>query len=229
MTRSGRLRFTAGSLMVAAIGGIMAEPPAPPQELSLPARLHAEMTIVNAEMDPRTKAAVGSMPGLAPPLDRLKPWVQFPTTSAELTITIRRWTLEEEEDALHAAIDSGGVAAVIKATKNLKTLGDVAVGGESMAIRAAKTWLTDNAQHIQLVFSSRLVTTNDSAFATGQALDILDLTLPHGRPYGHGALVTATKVEYKGPGLIEALRYASGSATQPVDKVERLGANAGTH
>ena len=209
-------------LLTAAIGGLLAEPPAPPEELSLPARLHAEMTIVNAEMDPRTKAAAGAL-GLMPPPDPMKPWVSFPTTSAQVTITIRRWTLEEEADALHAAIDSGGVAAVIKATKNLKTLGEASVGGEGMAIRAAKTWMTDSAQHIRLVFSSRLVTTNDNPLAqTSRALDILDLTLPHGRQYGTGSLVTATQVEYKEPGLIEAVRYAPGSATQPVDKVERL-------
>lgn len=221
-----RFRFTAGILMTAAIGGLLAEPPAPPQELIMPARLHAEMTIVNAEVDSRTGAArtgVGTMLGLIPPRDPMKPWVNFPTTSAQLTITIRRWTLGEEGDALHAAIDEGGVAAVIKATKNLKTLGEVNVGGEGLPIRAASTWITETAQHIRLVFSSRLVTTNEDPFAQiGRALDILDLTLPHGRPYGTGALVTATQVEYKEPGLIEPVRFAIGTATQPIDKVERL-------
>ncbi len=221
-----RFRIIAGILMVIAGGGLMAEPPAPPQELSLPARLHAEMTIVNAEVDSRTEAgrtAVGTLLGLVPPRDPMKPWVKFPTTSAQLMITIRRWTLEEEEDALHAAIDSGGVAAVIKATKNLKTLGDVHVGGEGLPIRAASTWMTESAQHIRLVFSSRLVTTNEDPFAqTSRALDILDLTLPHGQQFGTGSLVTATQVEYKEPGLIAPVTFAIGTATQPLDKVERL-------
>jgi hypothetical protein len=225
-----RFRFTAGVLMVAGIGSLPAEPPAPPEELSLPARLQAELIIVNAEVDPRTQAgrtAVGGLVGQTPPFDRLKPWVQFPTTSAQLTIEIRRWSLEEEADALRAAIDSGGVAAVIKATKNLKSLGAVHVGGEGVAIRAASTWITDDAQRIRLVFSSRLVTENQSPFAqTTRALDILDLRLPHGRQYGTGSLITATRVEYKKPGLIEPVTFAMDTVTQPVDKVERLAAKS---
>jgi hypothetical protein len=220
-----RVRFSSAILMAAALDGLLAAPPAPPQELSLPARLHAEMTIVNAEVDPRTqggRTAVGGLLGLIPQ-DRAKPWVQFPTTSAQLTIEIRRFSLEEEKDALHAAIDSGGVAAVIKATKNLKTLGEVHVGGEGLPIRAAATWMTEHAQRIRLVFSSRLVTTNPDPFAqTGRALDILDLTLPHGERYGTGSLETATKVEYEAQGLVSPVTYAIGSATQPIDKVERL-------
>ncbi|HEV8202029.1 MAG TPA: hypothetical protein VGS03_18615 [Candidatus Polarisedimenticolia bacterium] len=224
-----RFRFTAGVLMLAAIGGLPAEPPAPPRELSLPARLHAELTIVNPEEDPRTKSGKTAVGGLLwpTPADRLKPTVQFPETSASLTIEIRRWSLEEEEDALRAAIDSGGVPAVIKATKNLKTLGAVHVGGEGVAIRAASTWITDDAQRIRLVFSSRLVTENQGPFSqTTRALDILDLRLPHGRQYGTGSLITATKVEYKEPGLIEPVTFAMDTVTQPVDKVERLPAKS---
>ena len=224
-----RLRLTAAVLVVAAFGGLLAAPPAPPQELSLPARLHAEMTIVNAEVDGRTEAgrtAVGEMLGLKQPtrpIGDTKPMVQFPTGSALLTIEIRRFSLEEEKEALHAAIDSGGVPAVIKATKKLTALGDVHVGAQGVPIRAATTWMTDSGQHIRLVFSSRLVTTNPDPMAqTTRALDILDLTLPHGGQSGTGSLVTATKVEYEEQGLVEAVTFASGSATQPVDKVERL-------
>lgn len=224
------LAFVAGSLMLATVGVLPAEPQAPPEELSLPARLHAELTIVGVEEDPRTKAgrtAVGGLVGLIRPYDPMKPWVQFPTTSAQLTIEIRRWTLEEEQDALRAAIASGGVPAVIKATKNLKTLGAVHVGGEGVAIRAASTWITDDAQRIRLVFSSRLVTENQGPFAqTTRALDILDLRLPHGGKYGSGTLITATKVEYKEPGLIEPVTFAMDSVTQPIDKVERIAAKS---
>ncbi|HYV17462.1 MAG TPA: hypothetical protein VFC25_00355 [Verrucomicrobiae bacterium] len=224
-----RFRFIHVVVMLAATGALPAEPPAPAQELSLPARLHAELTIVSPEEDPRTKSgktAVGTLLWPRPP-DRLKPWVQFPTTSAQLTIEIRRWSLEEEEDALRAAIDSGGVPAVIKATKNLKTLGAVHVGGEGIAIRAASTWITDDAQRIRLVFSSRLVTENQTPFdQTTRALDILDLRLPHGRQYGSGSLITATKVEYKEPGLIEPVTFAMDTVPQPVDKVERLPARS---
>jgi hypothetical protein len=220
-----RFRFATAILMAAALDGLLAVPPAPPEELSLPARLQGQMTIVNAEPDARTAAAqkaVGDMFRLTPPTSA-KPWVQFPTTSAMVTITIRRFSLEEEVDALHAAIESGGVAAVIKATKNLKTLGDAHVGGERFPIRAATTWMTEHAQHIRLVFSSRLVTTNPELFAQAdRALDILDLTLPHGERYGTGSLVTATKVEYEEQGLVSAVTFAIESATQPIDKVERL-------
>ncbi|HEV8202030.1 MAG TPA: hypothetical protein VGS03_18620 [Candidatus Polarisedimenticolia bacterium] len=220
--------------MAAAIGGVLAAPPADPEELTLPARLKGQMTIVNSEVDSRTEAgrtAVGEMLGLKKPpgvgITGMEPRVQFPTGSAQVTIEIRRWTLEEERDALHAAIDSGGVAAVIKATKKLTTLGDVHVGGERLPIRAASTWMTDSAQHIRLVFSSRLVTTNADPMAqTTRALDILDLTLPHGEKYGTGSLVTATQVESKEPGLIEAVTFAIDSATQPIDKLERLPAES---
>ncbi len=236
-----RLRCGAGILMVAAFGGLMAEPqappapPAPPEELSLPASLRGEITIVNADVDSRTEAgrtAVGEMLGLKKPpgvgITGTTPWVKFPTGSALVTITIRRWSLEEEKDALHAAIDSGGVPAVIKATKNLKTLGDVHIGGERLPIRAATTWMTENVQRIRLVFSSRLINTNADPMAqTTRALDILDLTLPRGEQYGTGSLVTATQVESKDPGLIEAVTYAIDSATQPIGKVERLPPEAG--
>jgi hypothetical protein len=229
-----RFRFASGILMVAALGGVLAAPPAAPEELSLPARLRAQMTIVNGEVDSRTEAgrrAVGEMLGLKKPpgvgITGMEPRVKFPTGSAQVTIEIRRWTLEEEDDALHAAIDSGGVPAVIKATKKLTTLGDVHVGAERLPIRAASTWMTDSAQHIRLVFSSRLVTTNADPMAqTTRALDILDLTLPHGEPYGTGSLVTATQVEYKKPGLIEPVSFAIDCATQPLDKVERLPAES---
>jgi hypothetical protein len=223
-----RFRLATTILMVAAVGGLLAAPPAPPQELSLPARLRAHMTIVNAETDPRTEAgrtAVGEMLGLKKPRRPadVTPMVQFPTTEALLNIEIRRFSLEEEKDALHAAIESGGVPAVIKATKDLKTLGTVHVGGEGIPIRAAQTWMTEHEQRIRLVFSSRLVTTNPDPFApTVRALDILDLTLPHGEPYGTGSLVTATKVEYAEQGLVSPVTFAIDSATQPLDKVERL-------
>jgi len=227
-----RVSLSAVVLMVAAIGSLPAAPPADPQELSLPARLHAVVTIINPEVDPRTEGArtgVGRLVGVVPQQDNMKAWVQFPNTSAQLTIEIRRWTLEEEEDALRAAIDSGGMPAVIKVTKNLKSLGTVHVGGEGVLIRAASTWMTDYAQRIRLVFNSRLVSTNTNAdlfTSTSRALDILDLTLPHGEKYGTGTLITATQVEYKKPGLIEGVTYAMGSATNPVDQVERLAAKS---
>ncbi|HZN03604.1 MAG TPA: hypothetical protein VFD06_08440 [Candidatus Polarisedimenticolia bacterium] len=220
-----RFRVPAGVLMVAAIHGLFAAPPAAPEELSLPARLRAEMTIVNAEVDPRTGAtrkAVGDMLGVTKPTGPTTPWVQFPTTSAIVSITIRRWSLEDEQEALRAAIESGGLAAVIKTMKKLPTLGDVHVNAGRLSIRAAATWMTEHTQRIRLVVSGRLVTTNPDPFAqSSRVLDILDLSLPHGERYGTGTLVTATQVEFEKPGLISPVVFAIDSATQPLSRVER--------
>ena len=216
--------FPAGILMLAALHGLLAAPAASPEELQMPARLRAEMTIVNADVDGRTAAgrtAVGEVLGMPRP-KTTTPWVRFPTTSAMLSITIQRWSLEEEQDALRTANASGGLAAVIKAMKRLPALGEVHVGGESVPIRAAATLVTEHAQRIQLVFSSRLVTTNPDPFAaTGRALDILDLSLPHGERFGTGSLVSATKIEFAERGLISPVTFAIDSATQPVAQVER--------
>jgi hypothetical protein len=217
-------RVTAGILMLAALHGLLAAPPAPPDELPMPARLRGEMTIVNGAVDERTagaRTAVGGLLGDMPPTPG-KPMVQFPITSAMVSITIQRWSLPDEQDALHAAIESGGVDAVIKAMKHLPTLGDVHVGAERSSIRAAATWMTEHVQRVRLVFSDRLVTTNQDSAQTGRALDILDLSLPFGEPYGTGSLVTATKVEYKERGLVEPVTFALDSATQPLTQVERL-------
>jgi hypothetical protein len=219
-----RLHVTAG-ILILALHGLFAAPAAPPEELSLPAHLRAEMTIVNADVDPRTGAtrtAVGDMLGVTKPKTPTTPWVQFPTESATVSITIRRFTLEDEQEALRAAIASGGLAAVIKAMKKLPTLGEVHINAGSVPIRAAATWMTENTQRIRLVVSSRLVTTNPDPFAqSGRALDILDLSLPHGQRYGTGSLVTATKVEFEKPGLIAPVVFAIDSATQPLSHVER--------
>jgi hypothetical protein len=122
----------------------------------MPARLRAEMTIVNAETDPRTEAArraIGDMQGTTVH-DRARPWVEFPTTSAIVTMTIRRWTLPDDRETLHAAIDSGGVAAVVQAMKGLPALGDLYIGGERVTIRVAATWMTEHTQRVRLVFAT---------------------------------------------------------------------------
>ena len=191
----------------------------------MPARLKAEMTIVNGEVDPRTAAgrtAVGDALGMTKKPLPTTPRVQFPTTSAMVSIVIRRWSLEEEQDALRAANASGGLAAVVKTMKGLPTLGDVHINAERVPIRAAMTWMTEHTQRIRLIVTSRLVTTNPDPFAqTGRALDILDLSLPHGERYGSGSLVTAVKVEDATPGLFAPVVFAVDSATQPLSKVER--------
>ena len=220
-------RATAVLLMVAAVHGAFAVDPAPPEELLMPARLKGEMTIVNGDVDERTRrtrTAVGDVLGLTTTVPKkTEPWVQFPTTSAQVSITIRRWSLEEEQDALRPAIESGNVAAVIKEMKRLPTLGDVRVGGQRTSIRAAMTWMTEHAQRIRIVVTTRLVTTNPDPFAqTGRALDILDLSLPFGQRYGSGSLVTATKVGIETPGLVAPVVFAIDSATQPLSQVERL-------
>ncbi|HEV8120380.1 MAG TPA: hypothetical protein VGQ67_05255 [Candidatus Polarisedimenticolia bacterium] len=219
-----RLRVAAVVLMCAVLRGLFAAPPAPPEELSLPASLRAEMTIVNGDVDPRsgaTREAVGNLLGMTT-TDRAKPWVQFPTTSAIVSITIRRWTLEDEQDALRAAVESGALPAVLKAMKQLPTLGDVHVNSQRVPIRAAATWMTEHTQRVRLVFGSRLVTTNPDPFSqSSQGLDILDLSLPHGERYGTGSLVTATKVKFEKPGLISPVAFAIDSAEQPLTHVER--------
>jgi len=224
-----RLHVTAG-ILILALHGLFAAPAAPPEELSLPAYLRAEMTIVNAEVDPRTGAtrtAVGDMLGVTKPKTPTTPWVQFPTGSAMVSITIRRWTLEDEQEALRAANESGGLAAMIKAMKKLPTMGDVHINAGRVPIRAAATWMTEHTQRIRLIVSSRLVTTNPDPFAqSGRALDILDLSLPHGQRYGTGSLVTATKVEFEEAGLFSPVVYAVDSATQPLTQVERLPAES---
>jgi len=220
-----RFRVTACVLMVAAIQGLPAAPPAPPEELSLPVRLRAEMTIVDAVVDPRTGAGregVGDMLGMTTRRKPTTPMVQFPTESAVVSITIRRWTLDDEQEALRAANESGGLAAVLKAMKKLPTLGDVHVNAGRVPIRAAATWMTEHTQRVLLVCSSRLVTTNPDPFSqSSRALDILELSLPHGERYGTGSLVTATKVEFEKPGLLSPVAFAIDSATQPLSHVER--------
>ena len=222
-----RFRTPTLVLMVAAVHGLLAAPAAPPEELLMPARLRGQMTIVNGDPDERTKrtrTAVGDALGMNPGVPgRTEPMVQFPTTSAQVSITIRRWSLEEEQDALRAAIESGSVAKVMKEMKGLPTLGDISVGGERTSIRAALTWMTEHAQRIRLVVTARLVTTNPDPFAqTGRALDIVDLSFPFGQQYGSGTLVTATKVGPETPGLIAPVVLAVDSATQPISQVERL-------
>ena len=217
-----RLRVTAALLMVIALRTLFAAPPASPDELPMPARLRAEMTIVNAEVDPRTeeaRRAVGGLLGDMP--DRNKPMVRFPTTSATLTMTIQRWSLPDERDALQAAIESGGVEDVVKAMKGLPSLGDLHIDAQRVPIRVAATWMTEHTQHVRLVFSSRLVPNQDSLSRSGRALDILDFTLPFGEPYGTGSLVTATKVEFVESGLMSPVTFAPDSVTQPLTKVER--------
>jgi hypothetical protein len=228
------IRGIAAVVMASGLQGLLAAPPAQPEpsaptdELIMPARLRAEMAIVNADVDSRTtggREAVGDLLGMSRPMGRnsTTPLVRFPTTSATVTMTIRRFSLEEEKDTLRAAIESGGVPAVLKAMKRLPTLGEVSVGGERLPIRAAVTWMTEHTQSIRLVFSSRLVTTNPDPFAqTTRALDILDLSLPRGERYGTGSLVTATKVEFEMPGVFSPVTLAGDGATQPLSQVERL-------
>ena len=221
-----RHRLVAGIVLMVAMHGLFAAPAAPPEELILPARLRAEMTVVNGEVDPRTgrtREAVGDLLGMTKPKGPTTPWVQFPTTSAQVSITIRRFSLEEEQDTLRAAMAAKGVEGVIKSMKRLPTLGELHIDSGRVPIRAALTWMTERTQRIRLIFGTRLVTTNPDPFAqTGRALDILDLSLPHGEPYGSGSLVTATRVESDTPGLFSPVVFAIDSATQPLSRVERL-------
>jgi hypothetical protein len=221
-----RFRVTAAILMIPALGGLLAAPPAPPDELPMPARLRAEMTIVHATVDPRTEEARKAVGGLLGDLpDRAKPMVQFPETSAMVTMTIERWTSPFERETLQAAIASTGVDGVIKAMKGLPSLGDLHIDAQRVPIRIAATWMTEHTQHVRLVFNSRLVPNQDSLSQSGRALDILDLTLPFGEPFGTGSLVTATKVEFVESGLVSPVTFALDSVTQPLTKVEKQSAD----
>lgn len=144
-------------------------------------------------------------------------------TSAIVSIEIRRWTLGEEREALAAAFRTGKTAGLAKEMGRY-SLGDLHLDSElRVPIRVAVTWITPVAQRVQLAFNRRVIPSNPAhpLAQHNEVIQILDLSLPHGEPFGDGTLVTATQVDLQEPGLIALVVPESGSRTSPLTHVER--------
>ena len=221
-----RVPVAAVVLVAAASVHAFAAPPAPPQELSLPVRLSGHIRIVQGKVDGRTAGttkAVGDLLGTrteaGSPLGETEPM-----TSAIVSINIRRWTLGEEREALAAAFRARGTAGLVKELDKT-SLGELHFNSElRVPIRAAVTWITATAQHVQLVFNRRVVPANPANALARHDLvvHILDLSLPHGEADGTGTLVTATQVELQEPGLVALVVPETGSGMSMLDHVEPL-------
>ena len=219
-----RVRVASWVLMIATLHGLLAAPAAPPEEPGLPLRLRASMRIIRVKTDARTIAtrkAVADLLGL--PSNSASAHGAAPVTSAMVSISIERWTRDEEAQALGELLGSKGMKGLVKAL-NERTLGEVHLNNElRMPIVIATTWRTGSLQGIRLALSRRLVPVDAAnPFAPfDPVIDILDLTLTDGEPHGAGTLVTATEVAFDESGRIVPSVTDDGSVPQPISHVER--------
>ena len=244
------MRFSPSTTLLVAAGSSLALAGAlgaQQDETVPPLRLRATVMIVDALPPGTSQLAMGGsgaggspfaapgMPGQPPaalaPATANGPAVTRSTTKASgalLSITIDRWSMDDERAALVQSMKSGGPYALVS-LMDKTTVGYLQVNdGLRLPIRMVSSWKTDRGQVIRLA-TSRPILDGSSAQAsrgTDNSIGIINLTLPASGS-GEGTLVAATRAAFDDQGQIEARVLALNSGVERVTNVERVESDKG--
>jgi hypothetical protein len=231
------LRSILLALLVAGCGAALAADAHDPNDLTLPARFQCMLMI----LDSRTPGTVSvetsgvgttSGPGTVPPAGVPTPSGHVSSAagsplkynSALLSITIDRWSTDDEQAGLVQAQKSGGTSALVSRMEKT-TVGFVQVNGElRWPIRMATTWTNGSGRVISLATNGPIVIPAATSRSISQSypVGIIELTLPSdGR--GEGTLVAATRAEFDNRGRIVPTVTPPGTGVQRLTGVERVG------
>jgi len=198
----------AAGVAAALAGALLAQ-----DERTLPVTGRATVMVLNALPPGTVKVDIGAGGAVT----RTGPAIR----SALLSMTIDRWSTDEEKSTLGQVLKSGGTYAFISALEGM-TVGYLHVnGGLRWPIRVASTWNTAEGQVVRLATNGQLPF-GGSARASGSTdypISIFEFTLPPtGR--GEGSLVAATRVGFDDQGRIEVRSMPLESGTQRLTNVE---------
>jgi hypothetical protein len=162
----------------------------------LPERFTANLMVLNAP---------GGMGGMTP-----------------VSITIERWSTEEERKALLAALHDGGTDELVKAMEDLD-VGYVQIRDSlGWRLRAASTWQTDKGRMVRVVTDRPLHVQENyrGTRSRDYPIGVIELILPP-TGEGEGILLAATQVRFDDQGRIEVKSLPNNIGPQQLSMVQK--------
>jgi len=139
-----------------------------------------------------------------------------------LSITIERWTTDEERGALLVALRDGGTDGLVKAMRDLD-VGYVQIGSSlGWRLRTAATWQTDEGRKVRVV-TDRPIHFQEHYRGTRSAdypIGVVEFILPPTGD-GTGALLAATQVKFDDQGRIEVKSLPHNTGAQTLSFVQK--------
>jgi hypothetical protein len=141
--------------------------------------------------------------------------------SAYLSMTLRRFTTDDESLKPAAALTAGGTSSLV-AELEKSNVGALQLDNElPWVIRSATTWTTSSDRVVRLITTGRLFTPKPGAGPDASPIvNIVEFHLKPGERYGEGTLVSAVRVDFAEPGRIVPVTLVLDSGTQRLTNVE---------
>jgi hypothetical protein len=233
-------RFLLAAAIAAAVATVLAGVAIARDEITLPVRILANVMVVDSLPAGTAQVAGegnawGGMPmgapgspvppGLAPDAPVLGTPAaarSIPkTTAALMTITLDRFSTDDESAALALALKSGGFHG-LKSEMEKTTIGYVQLNDKlRLPIRVGSTWKTKKGQVLRLATTEPIID-SDLARASGRpddSIGLIELTLPAAGP-GEGTLVHAIRAGFDDDGRIVARNLALNTGTERLTSVQ---------
>lgn len=146
-----------------------------------------------------------------------------PASTAQISITIERWTTTEERKAMLTALKEGGTKGLVDAMAKYTT-GYLQIDNDlRWPLRVASTWQTEQGQMVRVATERPLSFTE--AHRGFRSLDYpfgyAEFVIPSSGP-GSGQLVVAAKVQFNEQGRLEVQSLPQNMAPQRMTNVERI-------
>jgi len=143
------------------------------------------------------------------------------TGMGRVTITVERWTTDEERKKLAEALRAGGTEALVEAMDGLEA-GYIQVENNlRWPIRVASTWTTDKGRRVR-VATNRPINYEEARVNTrtmDYPIGFIELGLPpEGK--GEGTLVAAAQVQFGADGHLEVRSLPTSTGSQKITNVE---------
>jgi hypothetical protein len=223
-------RLTLLAALCTGIGAALAAGPPAVGDLTLPAQFRSMVMVLDAH-PPGTVtvemagAAAGTGPGGAAGVAPSGRSSAPRGNSAFLTITIDRWSTEEEQASFVQALKSGGTLGLVSEMEK-STVGYLQIDSDlRWPIRLASTWKSFEGRVVRLATNGPILFGPSASRlpAREYPIGIVEFTLPDGER-SQGTLVAATRAEFDDRGRISATVMPVGTGVQRLTNVERADA-----
>jgi hypothetical protein len=141
----------------------------------------------------------------------------------QISITVERWTTDEERNAMFVALRDGGTDVLVKAMQEMDA-GYIQIGMSlGWRLRVASTWQTEEGRNVRIATDRpvHIMENYQGTRSRDYPIGLIEFILPpEGK--GEGTLLAATQVRFDDQGRIEVKSLPNNTGAQTLSMVQKV-------